>query len=117
MQGEKELVRNTIKANVQKISEMETELSKLRGSIVEREKELACHMLLSHILDNSTQTVVASTIDNSHTWRALSEIIALLPPAWFIFLLSLVLTSQQAIPRCLLCSTCMGQPCHHHFKF
>lgn len=80
--NEEEVVRNTIRANAQRISEMEMELGRLRSSIVEREKELACHMLLSHLLDNPSTNAAAATVDHSNTWKALNEILALLPPAW-----------------------------------
>ncbi|KAH3762231.1 hypothetical protein Pelo_5930 [Pelomyxa schiedti] len=75
-----DVVRDIIRSNENRIQSLENELNRVRSSIVEREKELACHMLLSHLLD--TCQPVMQNCGTVETWKSLSEILALLPPAW-----------------------------------
>lgn len=66
--------RQMIARNSQRLAEMESEMQDLRHRISEREKELACHMLLSSLLDEITQS-------SQHTASILNEVVSILPPA------------------------------------
>lgn len=66
--------RQLIARNSQRLAEMESEMQSLRHRISEREKELACHMLLSNLLDEITQS-------SQHTASVLNEVVSILPPA------------------------------------
>eukprot|EP01105_Mastigella_eilhardi_P012167 TRINITY_DN2798_c1_g1_i1.p1 TRINITY_DN2798_c1_g1~~TRINITY_DN2798_c1_g1_i1.p1 ORF type:complete len:254 (-),score=95.87 TRINITY_DN2798_c1_g1_i1:43-804(-) len=67
--------KQQIQTNEHQIIQLEQELGKLRNNIAEREKELACHMLLSNLLDE----IAISTTSLFHT---LSDLVNILPPAW-----------------------------------
>jgi len=69
-----EEARKMIARNSEKLTEMEKEMHKLRHLISEREKELACHMVLSNLLDEMTQSA-------NSTASVLKEIVSILPPA------------------------------------
>lgn len=66
--------RQMIARNSLRLAEMESEMQSLRHRISEREKELACHMLLSNLLDEITQS-------SQHTASVLNEVVSILPPA------------------------------------
>eukprot|EP00727_Mastigamoeba_balamuthi_P006373 m51a1_g2356 putative signaling protein (352) ;mRNA; f:604389-605578 len=68
-------VESAIARNEGEIGRLEMELTGLRSRICEREKELACHMLLSNMLDEFTMTSTA-------TQSVMQEVANILPPAW-----------------------------------
>jgi len=69
-----EEARQMIARNSERLALMEKEMNRLRHRISEREKELACHMLLSNLLDEITQA-------SQNTTTILNEVVSILPPA------------------------------------
>lgn len=70
-----EEVKKRIQENEAQLARMESEVSSLRFRIAEREKELACHMILSNLLDELTLSSCATS-------SVLSSVVSILPPAF-----------------------------------
>eukprot|EP01107_Rhizomastix_libera_P005794 TRINITY_DN196_c0_g1_i1.p1 TRINITY_DN196_c0_g1~~TRINITY_DN196_c0_g1_i1.p1 ORF type:complete len:351 (+),score=90.42 TRINITY_DN196_c0_g1_i1:27-1079(+) len=73
--------------NTTKLSTLEMELSRVRSIIMEREKELMCHMMVSNILDREHHRMREgkSSSDDAglpHDKPILQQIIELLPPSY-----------------------------------
>ncbi|KAH3757095.1 hypothetical protein Pelo_11123 [Pelomyxa schiedti] len=88
MEGEAEqLVRRSIRCNEERIQDLERELMELRRSIAEREKELACHSLLSKLFTSAMDAPMhrqeeSSESSDEEALLFLKQITDILPSSW-----------------------------------